>query len=941
MACTVAVVESSVHEPPSSPSLNRPLQLGRYHLLRLLGAGAMGEVYEAYDPVLARKIAIKVIRRALDAQLAHDELVRAKALLVRESKALAKLAHANVVPIYDVGESNDGSIYLAMELVIGASLRTCFERQTKRRQHLIDWVLQAGRGLAAAHAAGLIHRDFKPENIVVGNDGLVRVLDFGLALVNESRTRADESQREGAASGTPAYMAPEQALGATGSEKSDIFSFACVFYEAWCGRRPFVSAPFAVRKAAIETEEISWPSDMPRWLQEALRSALAADPAHRWTDLNSMIAAISGGLLRRQRRRRLLLQGTAMVALALTPLGIYFSAPSTVDPCREDEKRFDPQWSAEQLADLERSFSAAHTRNGEQIANFVVEDIHLLRNHWQERAKELCAIDHHDALPIRLNLRQRMDAAACLQEIRAQVATLLDIWRAPSHEQVLSARHALSRITAPIKCLDPDYLDQRAPLPVDPGAREKALELHSILSEVRVRTDHGDRVRARSQLEDQRAAFLATKHAPLLAEFFWSLGRLAERSAGATENRLPPLLTATLWEIAGDRPALLASSLQYRWFIEVYHLDRREHEEELLRHQRAVVSRGGDSPELLAGLTRNQGIAASLKGDIKTARRYFEASLAQSIAAAGENSDPVSAALYDLAFLCSMAGDLDAAQVHLQRSIAILVHLFGESHPDTLATRDLLGLVYLRAGKLQQAVGMHQEALRDCLADADDERACAEGYLHAAQSFERAFYDGAATDAYLKVMELERQLGRRIEPTTPYAESALAEILHRRGDEDGARVLANLGLARLEQETSAPSSVRAQALLIAIEVHLAEASAEQIRTMFANAKALIDQRGEAHEMLAVRLEALLASRAEQKKQWLQAAAHYERALARAREDHLGPQLQYEILSRWAQSLRMIDEHEFADQVWHQATDFAQEIEGVDDSFFIEFSGKSF
>jgi serine/threonine protein kinase len=219
--------------------------IGRYSILSTIGRGGMGIVYEAYDPQLRRRIALKLLRDDPDDDAgAHARKTR----LLREAQAMAQLSDPNVVSVFDAGEL-DGHVYIAMELVAGVTLDDWRIATARSIGEIVAVFEQAARGLAAAHAAGLVHRDFKPQNVLVGNDGRVRVTDFGLA--RETTAAADEfpagtpapvvdaMTRTGTLCGTPAYMAPEQFERRVADAISDQFNFCVAFYEALYGERPF------------------------------------------------------------------------------------------------------------------------------------------------------------------------------------------------------------------------------------------------------------------------------------------------------------------------------------------------------------------------------------------------------------------------------------------------------------------------------------------------------------------------------------------------------------------------------------------------------------------------------------------------------------------------------------------------------------------------------
>jgi serine/threonine protein kinase len=232
---------------PEPEPLARGTQVGRYVLLDAVGSGGMGVVYAAYDPELDRKVAIKLLR--FD-RLGSEAGERDRLRLQREAQAIARLSHPNVVHVYDVGTFGD-QVFVAMEFVAGRTLRQWAEEEPRPWREVVDRFALAGRGLAAAHAAGLIHRDFKPDNVLLGDDGRVRVVDFGLARP-AGQQPAPEGERTpsggtlahpltewGVVVGTPAYMAPEQLRGEASDERSDQLSFCVSLYETLYGERPF------------------------------------------------------------------------------------------------------------------------------------------------------------------------------------------------------------------------------------------------------------------------------------------------------------------------------------------------------------------------------------------------------------------------------------------------------------------------------------------------------------------------------------------------------------------------------------------------------------------------------------------------------------------------------------------------------------------------------
>ncbi len=281
--------------------------LGRYVLLHPLGMGAMGTVYAARDPRLGRAVAVKLLR---------DVSADARARMRREAEALARLSHPHVVQVYDVGE-HDGRLYIAMELVEGTDLDAWLRAQPRSPHAVLAVFRQAAQGLAAAHAAGLVHRDFKPSNALVDARGVLRLVDFGLVRSLADGLRSRESEvtdpswdpavtHPGCLLGTPAYMPPEQHAGADIDARSDQFAWCAALYEALWQVRPFGSGTIGQLRRRKELEQLAplpcgaW---TPRWLYRLVQRGLRANPARRWPSMAAVIEQLDRGMARRSRRR--------------------------------------------------------------------------------------------------------------------------------------------------------------------------------------------------------------------------------------------------------------------------------------------------------------------------------------------------------------------------------------------------------------------------------------------------------------------------------------------------------------------------------------------------------------------------------------------------------------------------------------------------------------
>ncbi len=353
---------------PSLPSTPR------YRVLEQIGVGGIGEVYAAYDAELDRRVALKVL-------VAND--AAAVALLRREATTMARLSHPNVVRVFDVGLAGD-RLFIAMEFVRGHDLRTWLATRPRTWPEIREVFVAAGHGLAAAHREGVSHRDFKPDNVLVDDDGHARVVDFGLAAAHgDVRLPRESVDGESAIEvthssdpllgGTPRYMAPECNLGQPGDARSDQYSFCVALFEAIYGRPPFhgrtwqtlsVQVGLGLAASAVRTTA----REIPRHVRMALLRGLAATPDRRFPDMDSLLAVLSQPAPTRKPWRRALGAGTATACLGLTvwwwwPMPSPAPAPvsdvCTVDPSRCTHKE-DPRAQALQ-SQLELARSLRHS----------------------------------------------------------------------------------------------------------------------------------------------------------------------------------------------------------------------------------------------------------------------------------------------------------------------------------------------------------------------------------------------------------------------------------------------------------------------------------------------------------------------------------------------------------------------------------------------------
>jgi tRNA A-37 threonylcarbamoyl transferase component Bud32 len=307
-------------DEPLDDADDAPRQLGRFHVLEQLGQGGMGRVFLAEDPDLGRRVAIKLLHERVELES------RGRARLEREARALAALSHPNVVHVYEIG-AHEGHVFVAMERVPGQSLKVWLSERPRSWREIVEMFCAAGDGLAAAHKAGIVHRDFKPDNVLVDPEGRPRVVDFGLATPSAADdTSGDAEQAEvqldgltatGTVMGTPAYMSPEQHTGGPPDARSDQFSFCVALFEALFGVRPFRGATLDLLRHAVVRGRISPPPSkpIPRRVVLAVRRGLAPEPRDRHASMPELLAELREAVATSWRRPAILI-GAGALALA-------------------------------------------------------------------------------------------------------------------------------------------------------------------------------------------------------------------------------------------------------------------------------------------------------------------------------------------------------------------------------------------------------------------------------------------------------------------------------------------------------------------------------------------------------------------------------------------------------------------------------------------------
>ncbi|HWB80342.1 MAG TPA: serine/threonine-protein kinase [Nannocystaceae bacterium] len=687
-------------------ALRAGAQLGRYVLRARLGQGGMGVVWRARDPELDRDVAIKVLAGAtLDAD--------AEARLLREAQSMARLSHANVVGVNDVGVI-DGRVFLAMELIEGETLRQWLARGPHPRHEVLARFVAAGRGLAEAHAHGIVHRDFKPDNVLVGHDGRVCVTDFGLARVQartEISTELDAGDpdptrltRTGAFVGTPAYMAPEQFHGQPSDARSDQFAFCVALWEALFGARPFAGKSLGeLAHAVISGELRERPRDVriPAALEHALRRGLAREPAQRWPDVNALLAAIATD--RSGPRRVLAAAGFVLAGTLAASWYVGRDSDAQAIVCTGASARLAGVWDDERRTAVAQAIRATGVVYAETTIDGVSTRLDRYTDDWIAMHTDACeATARGDQPAATLDLRM-----ACLARRRDEIAALVQVLASADAATVEHAIAAALGLTPVAACADIERLsiDQ----PADPQLAAEVHVQRAALLLAFARGVAGDLREGKRLSEPVVAKAEALGFAPFIAEALVTRGDLAfelgEYAQADTDlQRAWDLAVATRADHTAARAATTLISVE---------LKQLAYDDALAWGNQAIAMsvRAGKDDELEAEARIGLGVTRLHRGELELAQPELERALEIRRRVHAPDDVRIAASLRSLGDLAVTRMELDVALGHYQQSVALFEAALGWEHPSLVAPVMNMGGVYFRKGQLAPAEVLFRRAL--------------------------------------------------------------------------------------------------------------------------------------------------------------------------------------------------------------------------------------
>ncbi|MCP3064188.1 tetratricopeptide repeat protein [Myxococcus sp. K38C18041901] len=684
-------------------------RVSRYVVRARLGAGAMGVVYAAEDPELGRQVALKVLRPE------GRQRAELQQRLQREAQALARLSHPNVVTLFDVGTHED-CLFFTMALVEGTTLAEWMKERRAWRE-VLRVFLEVGRGLAAAHAAGLVHRDIKPANILMGRDGRVCVTDFGIARLldpHEALAVSPESPealphrlgrltRTGFLLGTPAYLAPELLRGRPADARSDEFSFCVALHEALYGVRPFPGATLREMAQAMLKDQVRPPerdTQVPVWVRRAVLRGLRADPAERFASMEPLLAALTPP----PRRVRTWVATTATVTGLLGALVALGVTQRREARCAQEAQKLEAAWGPARRERVHAAFLATGKDYAAPTWERVSTALDAYAHQWRTLRTEACLATGREDPG-----KDSWQTAACLDTRLWQLATTAEVLEKADARTVEKALVLTSALEGLTSCRDTPGLTHR-PQPPD-HLRPRVDAARHTLAQARAHLLAGRRTDSlavtAALLEDTRALDFK----PLTAEVLLAHGMNQESDQ---PQQAEESLYQALWAAeAGRDDETVARAWMALVRVVGEALSRPADAEKLVRHAQAAVERLGRErfPDLTSDLHLALSSLRLQQGKLEEAEQEARQGLEFSRERQGQDSLRAASLLHQFGKIRMLQRrDQEMLELHLQ-ALEMRKRLLGPDNPSLAVSYDRVGSAYHGLGRNTEAIDTWRKAL--------------------------------------------------------------------------------------------------------------------------------------------------------------------------------------------------------------------------------------
>jgi len=714
--------------PAGERTLSKGTLVGRYVVLDRIGAGGMGVVYSAYDPDLNRKVALKLVRP----RLGPDDQVR----VLREAQALARLQHPNVVTLHDVG-SFEERVFLAMELVDGTSLRGWWETGERSWREVVAVFIAAGEGLVAAHDKQLVHRDFKPANVLVGNDGRVRVTDFGLARGSHGedidvewdederqaatpRTRSGPSARTaapatrtpamrassrdllgheltqaGAVIGTPPYMAPET-YRSEGGEAADQFAFAVSLYEALYRQLPFEVGATGDARWIIKKPPAA--RAVPAWLYKLVVRGLAEDSSQRFASMHELVAALKNDP--RIVRRRIAI-GIGAVAFLGAGVTFAITRPDSQESlvCQGAEQKLVGVWDAQKNVALRAGLVASGFPSAADAADRTSAVLDRYAAGWVRMHTETCQATRARGEQSEEILTLRM---TCLERRRVDLEALTNLLAKPTAEQATKAVESAENLPRLSYCADIDALRAPVPPPSDAKLRARTDALYKELATAKLTLDI-------VRLDTIAKKVDALGWAPLAADTHFARCKIL-RDASQRDESLSACMQAITAALSGNDDLTLARAFTVRAGI-FGGLGQIESGRQELLYAEAVTVRLGDEA-LKIQLMMTRAWLDAREDRVESAVAWADRAIAAADKSQRMTPLDKAAAYQNLGVIFGMLEHHDRSITAFRRAIELIERVQGPDSGELVEPLSTLAIPLARWGRLDEALKSYQRALR-------------------------------------------------------------------------------------------------------------------------------------------------------------------------------------------------------------------------------------